>query len=307
MSRAPHTGVTEKVWSRWPWVSRTATGRSRCSSQHLVELVEHLDAGVDHDALLARAGGHDVAVRAEGGGGEAGDQHERLSRRWSGGSARRRMRAYRRLRGPREPVNPRLADRARGPTAARDRQGRAGGTVAGSAKRERQLAREHYERQQARRAARAAKQRRSQAADRRWRSRSSCSLRPSGCSTTRSAATTTATTTNPQASPTATASDVRRPRLPRRPPPEPAAPTRRRGEASKDVGLPAYDVAKAASYRKPFTATLQDRPGRHRHRHGRRQGAVHHEQLPAPRGREVLRRHLLPPAHHRQHLRAAVR
>ena len=30
MSRAPHTGTTENVWSRWPWVSSTAAGRSRC-------------------------------------------------------------------------------------------------------------------------------------------------------------------------------------------------------------------------------------------------------------------------------------
>ena len=30
--RAPQTGATEKVWSRWPWVSRTAAGCSRCSA-----------------------------------------------------------------------------------------------------------------------------------------------------------------------------------------------------------------------------------------------------------------------------------
>ena len=30
MSLAPQTGTTEKVWSRWPWVSSTAAGRSRC-------------------------------------------------------------------------------------------------------------------------------------------------------------------------------------------------------------------------------------------------------------------------------------
>ena len=28
---AAHSGVTEKVWSRWPWVNSTATGFSRCS------------------------------------------------------------------------------------------------------------------------------------------------------------------------------------------------------------------------------------------------------------------------------------
>ena len=31
MSRAPHTGVTEKVWSRWPCVRSTATGSRSCS------------------------------------------------------------------------------------------------------------------------------------------------------------------------------------------------------------------------------------------------------------------------------------
>ena len=27
-----HSGVTENMWSRWPWVSSTATGLSRCSA-----------------------------------------------------------------------------------------------------------------------------------------------------------------------------------------------------------------------------------------------------------------------------------
>jgi peptidyl-prolyl cis-trans isomerase B (cyclophilin B) len=132
--------------------------------------------------------------------------------------------------------------------------------VAGSAKRERQLAREHYERQQARRAERAAKRRRSKQL------------------TTVAIAVlvilaavwvlneqvgggdTTASTTNPKAStkPTPSAS----------PTPSPSASTpgagctyTKSGEAAKDVGLPAYDVEKAASYRKPFTTTVKTDQG----------------------------------------------
>jgi hypothetical protein len=54
--------------------------------EHVVELVDDLDARVHHEALLTCGGREDVAVRAEGGGGEAGDQHERLSRSRPGGS-----------------------------------------------------------------------------------------------------------------------------------------------------------------------------------------------------------------------------
>ena len=67
MPRAPQTGVTEKVWSMCPCVSRTATGCSRCSPQELVELLDHLDARVDDHALLAGGRRDDVAVRAERG------------------------------------------------------------------------------------------------------------------------------------------------------------------------------------------------------------------------------------------------
>ena len=45
--------------------------------EHLVEPVEHPDARVDHHALLARRGGHHVAVGAEGVRGKAGDEHVR--------------------------------------------------------------------------------------------------------------------------------------------------------------------------------------------------------------------------------------
>ena len=44
-------------------------------AQHLRELVEDLDARVDDDALLRRAGGHHVAVGAEDGAGKADDLH----------------------------------------------------------------------------------------------------------------------------------------------------------------------------------------------------------------------------------------
>ena len=43
--------------------------------QHRVQLIQHADARVDHQALLPRAGGHDVAVGAEGLGRKAGDEH----------------------------------------------------------------------------------------------------------------------------------------------------------------------------------------------------------------------------------------
>ena len=43
--------------------------------EHLVELVDHADARVDDDALRARLGRDDVAVGAERGGRESGDEH----------------------------------------------------------------------------------------------------------------------------------------------------------------------------------------------------------------------------------------
>ena len=69
------TGSTEKVWSRWPWVSSTATGCSRCRSSTSDELGADAHAGVDDHALLARSGGHDVAVGARVLGGESLDEH----------------------------------------------------------------------------------------------------------------------------------------------------------------------------------------------------------------------------------------
>jgi hypothetical protein len=42
--------------------------------QNLVELVEHADARVDDQALLARPGGNHIAIGAEGLGRKAGDE-----------------------------------------------------------------------------------------------------------------------------------------------------------------------------------------------------------------------------------------
>ena len=136
--------------------------------------------------------------------------------------------------------------------------------MAGSAKRERQLAREHYERQQARRAERAAKRRRRNqvlavviavllivggivflqatlggddtvtAAD--------SSASPSSTPTPSTSASTT-----PTPSPSAT--------------PGSGCTYTKSGQAAKDVGLPTYDPTKAASYRKPFTATIKTNQG----------------------------------------------
>jgi peptidyl-prolyl cis-trans isomerase B (cyclophilin B) len=130
--------------------------------------------------------------------------------------------------------------------------------VAQSAKRERQLAREHYERQQERRAARAAKRRQTQqiaavvvavavivggiavltqtlggnpknaAAG----SKSSASAKAS-------------TAVSPTPTPSATAST-----------PGAGCTYTKAGAAAKNVGLPAYDPKKAASYKSPFSATL---------------------------------------------------
>ena len=131
--------------------------------------------------------------------------------------------------------------------------------MAGSAKRERQLAREHYERQQARRAERAAKQRKS-------KQLTSVAIAvlvliaAVWVLNEQVGGDDTASTANPQSSPKATPSDS--------PTPSPSASTAgagctytKAGEASKDVGLPPYDATKAASYRKPFTATLKTDQG----------------------------------------------
>jgi peptidyl-prolyl cis-trans isomerase B (cyclophilin B) len=128
--------------------------------------------------------------------------------------------------------------------------------VAGSARRERQLAREHYERQQARRAARAAKRRRTQQIVAvvvavlvivlgivgLSKLNGNGSSTPSAqTSNTPSASTTPSASASPSPSTTAAASGCAYSKA---------------GTAAKDVGVPTYDAAKAASYKKPFTLDL---------------------------------------------------
>jgi len=132
--------------------------------------------------------------------------------------------------------------------------------VAGSAKRERQLAREHYERQQARRAARAAKRRRNQQIgavviavlvivggiallSSQLGGDDEATTATPGSSTSASASATPSDSASPSASPSPSASGT-------------GCSYTKSGAASKDVGLPAYDPAKAASYKKPFTMDL---------------------------------------------------
>ena len=185
--------------------------------------------------------------------------------------------------------------------------------MAGSAKRERQLAREHYERQQARRAARAAKRRRNQqitavviavlvivggiallSAQLGGDDEATTATPGSTGSASASASATPCDSASPSASPSTVrlghrlhVHQVRRRLEGRRPPGV------RPGQGRE---------LQEAVHRGPG-----DRPGRHHDRDGGRQGPVHHEQLQAPRAGEVLRRHVLPPAHDEQHLRAAVR
>ena len=130
--------------------------------------------------------------------------------------------------------------------------------MAGSAKRERQLAREHYERQQARRAERASKQRRNRVATGVAIAVLVLVAAVSVLSTQLGGGNDTVTagsTSSPSASPPASATPT--------PTPTPTATAAaagctyaKSGTAAKDVGLPAYDVKKAASYKKPFTATI---------------------------------------------------
>jgi len=126
--------------------------------------------------------------------------------------------------------------------------------VAGSARRERQLAREHYERQQARRSARAAKRRRNQQVAAVVVAVLVIVLGIVGLSqlggngtSTASPGTTSSATTTPtsSASPSATASTAAT-----------GCTYTKSGTAAKDVGVPTYDAAKAASYKKPFTVDL---------------------------------------------------
>ena len=132
--------------------------------------------------------------------------------------------------------------------------------MAGSAKRERQLAREHYERQQARRAARAAKRRRNQqiaavvvAVLVIVGGIALLSSKLGGDDKT--------TTANPGSAGSVSASATPTPSDSPSPSPSPSGSGAgctytKSGEASKDVGLPAYDPAKAASYTKPFAVDL---------------------------------------------------
>jgi peptidyl-prolyl cis-trans isomerase B (cyclophilin B) len=138
-----------------------------------------------------------------------------------------------------------------------------GGTVAGSARRERQLAREHYERQQARRAARAAKRRRNQQIA---AVVVAVVVIVGGIAllSSRLGGDDEVTAGKPGSQPSASASSTPSDSAS----PSPSASTAgsgctytKSGEASKDVGLPTYDPAKAASYKKPFSVDLATNQG----------------------------------------------
>ena len=132
--------------------------------------------------------------------------------------------------------------------------------MAGSAKRERQLAREHYERQQARRAERAAKRRRRNQV---LAVAAALLVIVGGIIVLQKALggddTVTAADNSPSTSSTPTSSTT--------PTPSPSSPPgagctyTKSGQAAKDVGLPTYDATKAASYLKPFTATIKTNQG----------------------------------------------
>jgi peptidyl-prolyl cis-trans isomerase B (cyclophilin B) len=138
--------------------------------------------------------------------------------------------------------------------------------VAGSAKRDRQLARERYERQQQRRAAASARRKRNQqiiavvvAVVIVVGGVAALASKLGGKDNTQAATTPTkAASSAPPASASASASPSSSPTV--------AAAggctyTKSAEKASKDVGLPTYDKAKAASYKKPFTATLKTNLG----------------------------------------------
>ena len=131
--------------------------------------------------------------------------------------------------------------------------------MAGSAKRERQLARERYERQQQRRAAAAARRRRNQqivavvvAVVLVVGGVAALASKLGGNNTTKAASKPTKTPSvspspSPSTSPSVAASGCTY--------------TKSAAKASKSVGLPTYDKTKAASYKKPFTATLKTNLG----------------------------------------------
>ena len=77
-------GTTLKVWSKWPCVSSTASGVSRCSASTRLQRLHGVLAGVDDHAPLARPGGHHVAVGLEGTGRKSCDEHRDQGRRRCG-------------------------------------------------------------------------------------------------------------------------------------------------------------------------------------------------------------------------------
>jgi peptidyl-prolyl cis-trans isomerase B (cyclophilin B) len=143
---------------------------------------------------------------------------------------------------------------------ARGEQDEQEARVAGSAKRERQLAREHYERQQARRAGRAAKRRRRQQV---LAVVVALLVLAGGIVVLTKAlgGDDTVTAADPSASASSTPTPTESPTPSDSATPGAGCTYTKSGEASKDVGLPTYDVKKAASYRKPFTATIATNQG----------------------------------------------
>ena len=139
--------------------------------------------------------------------------------------------------------------------------------MAGSSKRDRQLAREHYERQQARRAERATARRRQQQVAAVvvavlvivvgivGLTKALSNKDTKTTATPQSSASASAPSGSGSASPSASASAS----ASASPSGSAAAGTcayTTAGTASKDAGLPTYDAKKAADYRKPFSATL---------------------------------------------------
>lgn len=131
--------------------------------------------------------------------------------------------------------------------------------MAGSAKRERQLARERYERQQQRRAAHAARRRRNQqivavvvAVLLVVVGAAALATQLGGDDETDAAAQPTkASTPSPSASPSSSASTAA----------GECTYTKSAEKAAKDVGLPSYDKTKADTYKQPFTATVKTNLG----------------------------------------------
>jgi peptidyl-prolyl cis-trans isomerase B (cyclophilin B) len=129
--------------------------------------------------------------------------------------------------------------------------------VAGSAKRERQLARERYERQQQRRAAAAARRKRNQQITAVVVAVAAVVVgvvlltnKLGGGSTQAATTPTKAAATTPTPSPSTSTSAATG-----------CTYTKTATKASKAVTLPTYDATKAADYKKPFTATIKTNQG----------------------------------------------